>query len=272
MIGSRCDDFLVVQNEIIETNVACCKTPDILSCRKASIDPSLLGQASISLFGGAKVSFMGDINNNTRTFKYSDNNETEALFTYDPITKRMNGFIDVGERKFVLEFCGDQGHVVKEMDTDSMVEEEEHEDQASSISVTSDTSGEDYFSEMMSAHYDYNNDNQEDEDTSTVVTYSVQVYYTQELADSTSDIKDFLELVISETNEGYQLSQVPLRIKLHCAQKVNIPDSIKSRWSIWYLERLKPTIEEVKNSADVAVLIVNDFPRTCGQEYDFVYT
>jgi hypothetical protein len=41
----------------------------------------------------------------------------------------------------------------------------------------------------------------------------------------TADLNGFLQQVIDETNQGYENSGIPLRIKSHCPEKVDIVES-----------------------------------------------
>ena len=45
-------------------------------------------------------------------------------------------------------------------------------------------------------------------DTTTIVTYTVKVYYTPQFEAHTSDIKGFVDQVVQETNQGYINSKV----------------------------------------------------------------
>jgi len=104
-------------------------------------------------------------------------------------------------------------------------------------------------------------------DTTTVVTYSVQIYYTKEFAASTADIQTFTDSLIDTTNQGYINSKVPIRIKKHCTEQVSVADGMSSSATLNALQTLKPTLAEVRNSADVAVLYVKTFNTrsACGR-------
>lgn len=100
-------------------------------------------------------------------------------------------------KSFVIENCGNEGHVFKEIDISSMVDDEGyHEEELTGNFGTAES---EYF--------------ELEQDTTTIVTYSVQLYYTKDFAAVTKDIKGWTDLVIDETNKGYINSKVPLRIK-----------------------------------------------------------
>ena len=102
-------------------------------------------------------------------------------------------------------------------------------------------------------------------DNSTIVTYSVQFYYTADFAAVTPDIDGWIDAVLLETNQGYINSMVPLRAAKHCHELVNLPLEASSVM-LENLTTLRPTFDEIRNSADVAVLLVKEFKssKSCG--------
>ena len=50
-------------------------------------------------------------------------------------------------------------------------------------------------------------------DSTTIVTFSVMFYYTQEFEAVTADIEGFVDQIIDITNEGYINSKIPVRVK-----------------------------------------------------------
>merc|ERR1719175_494082 len=75
------------------------------------------------------------------------------------------------------------------------------------------------------------------DDTTTIVTYTVKIYYTKEFKAVTSDIDGFMDQVIQETNQGYINSKVPLRLKLLCHEEA--PGTFSSHNAINEFERIK---------------------------------
>ena len=152
-------------------------------------------------------------------------------------------------RAFEIEHCHGKTHVFKEMDMSQLGKDDENYSKAEIGNKFISSSG-----DMAT-------------DSTTIVTYSVQIYYTKEFADSTPDINTFTDSLISITNQGYINSKVPLRIKKHCTEQVSIADGQSSAVTLNALQRLKPTLKEVRNSADVAVLYVKTFNSqySCGR-------
>ena len=62
------------------------------------------------------------------------------------------------------------------------------------------------------------------EDNDTIVEYSITIYYTKEFKKATADPVTFAEQVLSETNQGYINSNIPIRAKLHCVIESEIAD------------------------------------------------
>ena len=61
-------------------------------------------------------------------------------------------------------------------------------------------------------------------DTSSVVTYSLKVYYTPQFSAATADIAGFVDHIVQETNLGYLNSGIPLRAKLLCTEIATLND------------------------------------------------
>ena len=252
IVGILGQDLVTIShNHDQSQETACCVGQNIKSCQVAAIHGTLLGKGKISLPGGIKVSFLNNIDNNPNAYNYGDARGTEVLIHYNPKTGGMQGTAMTHEGKsFVIENCGKQGHVFKEIDISSMVDDEGYD--ADELRGNFSTAADDADAT---------------EDTTTVVTYSVQFYYTKDFAAATADIGGWTDLVIDETNQGYINSKVPLRIKKHCAEQVSIADGLSSGASLDSLQRLKSSLAQVRNSADVAVLLVNRFASAtaCGQ-------
>jgi hypothetical protein len=58
------------------------------------------------------------------------------------------------------------------------------------------------------------------EDRDTIATYSVMVYFTPDFKALHPDVMGYVSEAISETNEGYANSGIPLRVELHCVEEL----------------------------------------------------
>lgn len=103
-------------------------------------------------------------------------------------------------------------------------------------------------------------------DRQSVVEYTVTVYYTRGFKASTADPITFIDQAIAETNEGYINSNIPLRVKLHCTVESDIPDYLADDDTINRFERLHNDNNEIRKSADTAILLVQAFNQrnVCG--------
>jgi len=248
--GTLGRNLLTVSNS--RSSAPCCQGSDIKTCNMVTIDPAVLGEASITLPDGLVLEFAGHVDGDPNAFDYVDNvHGSEAVLVYNPQKESLNGHAMMADgRSYVVEHCGTVGHVWKEIDVAHLKEDDDH------------SPDEDFNSFVASPI-----DERALSDNSTVVTYTVKVYYTAAFAASTTDIEGFVDSAVAETNQGYINSQVPLRIKKHCTEQTTISDGLSTSTSLDQLENLKPTFADVRGSADVAVLLVDTFdsPYSCGR-------
>ena len=99
-----------------------------------------------------------------------------------------------------------------------------------------------------------------EEDTTTIVNYSIMFYYTQAFEDATADIDGFLDQVVSIANTGYNNSQIPIRAKKFCSEKATI-NEIYGNWrmleAFWQMKDYDGSTTNLRNSADIAFLLTN---------------
>jgi hypothetical protein len=94
------------------------------------------------------------------------------------------------------------------------------------------------------------------DDNTTLVEYSVKIYYTAEVEADTADLEGFIQLIIAETNQGYINSNIPLRVKSHCPEKVtSIIESGNMEYLLEDLTNLNNDLAVTRDGADVAALI-----------------
>merc|ERR1711963_1081352 len=104
-----------------------------------------------------------------------------------------------------------------------------------------------------------------------IVTYTVMFYYTPEFAAATPNVGDFTDQVIAETNEGYENSQIPVRIQKFCTEQATVnEDDTSSSVILTAFRNMKSSLEELRNTADSAVLLTNDL-SSCGRGYLHTY-
>merc|ERR1719167_1267246 len=179
---------------------------------------------------------------------------TEATFTRGKSNNLIGNVLYSDGRDFTLEPCkAFKGcHVWMEEDETHWVDEEsvpETDEERKNAKVKN--------RQATSALIQQGRD-----DSTTVVTYSVMFYYTPEFASITDDIPLFVSQVIAETNQGYINSGIPLRIRSHCIAAATLHDHPRYITMINQFSQYKP-IDELRNSADAAALLVKKFD-SCG--------
>merc|ERR1739848_238167 len=90
-------------------------------------------------------------------------------------------------------------------------------------------------------------------DNTTVVTYTVKLYYTQEVEDDTADLQGFFDQVIAETNQGYANSDIPLKNQILCSEKIALAESGSAETDLAAF--LAMGASTVRDTADTAALI-----------------
>ena len=96
--------------------------------------------------------------------------------------------------------------------------------------------------------------------------YSIMFYYTAEFAAVTSNIGDFIDQVIAETNQGYANSRIPITATKLCQELATVPDQTDARALLREFKQMKGTVSELRNTADAAALLSVDISH-CGMAY-----
>ena len=151
---------------------------------------------------------------------------------------------------YVVEYCGQGIHVIKQLDVDNLGEDSG----VDSEEFEGDT---EFLRYLTPAERQY---------TTTLVTYTVKVYYTPEFAAVTSDIYGFIEQVIQETNQGYINSKVPLCVKALSSELATLNDVSSSSVMLSSFKTMKGKAEALRGSADAAALLVKSLDA-CGRGY-----
>ena len=193
---------------------------------------------------GVNVTFAGHIAGDTNTFRFVGNG-VEFIAIWNPADNGMHGNAWFYSRKqaFVLEVCGQDGHVWKTMSPNAF--------------------GEDLYqkSKDMNKPIEGNrNDNR------TFVIYYVKVYYTYDFAASTPSVLGFVLQMIAVTNQGYVNSNVPLVAKLLCIELTDIGEDESPYQMLSDFTNMKIPLNTLRGSADVASLLVNSLSG-CGIGY-----
>ena len=227
----------------------CCQDFNLLSCSQANIDPAVLGQTTLALPNGLTLTFSNMVEGSSTGYYYSGQGG-DAVISYNPDTGSMFAHASTyNGDSFVLEGCGDEGHVWKQIDVASLGDDE---------GVPLEEVGNDGVNGEL--HQRLVTDN------TTVITYSVKFYYTPQFQAVTPDIEGFVDSVVAETNQGYINSQVPIRVSKLCTELATINDESSARTVLSKFRTMKSSVAELRDTADAAALLVNNF-GSCGIGY-----
>jgi hypothetical protein len=236
------------------SELSCCQDDNLLSCQQVNIDQSALGDDDLYLEPiNATLAFEGMVENTNNSYHYG-NDDVDFVITVHIETGGIYGHAALADGgSYVIEYCGDAIHVLKELDVANLGE----------------NLGVDYVEEDSNTttvnRFKRSNDRGA-RDTTTIVTYTVKVYYTPQFAAVTADIQGYVDQVIAETNQGYVNSKVPLRVKAHCIEQATINDMSSASAILSAFRTMKGTVANLRGSADSAALLVRTF-NSCGIGY-----
>jgi len=228
-----------------------CNDNHLRTCLEiAEVQPQLvLDKEDISI-DGVDLQFHSTVEPTGYVYKNEDGDE--AVITISPKTGNMFGSLKTHDEKSYSIEKGRRGYVWKDFDTRSFKPE---------------------IPERSSAPKDVSKQKlvqQGVNDTTTVVTYSVMIYYTPEFAAATPDIEGWVDQVLAESNQGYVNTQMPVRITKLCIEAATINDMADTSDFISAFANMKGTTDALRNTADSAYLLAIDF-NSCGVGYLATY-
>lgn len=230
---------LITLKETRSAGSKCCSGNFIMSCSQADVNLDIIGADEITMPDGATLQFQKNIHGNPNSYLYSGNGG-EAVFSIslDNPLSIYGHFATTKGDSYFLEYCGKDIYIWKHLDTISISESPSliHNDMIPLGDVKPVI---------------------ESDDNTTIVEFSVKIYYTAELEADTADLDNFIAQVIEETNIGYIQSKIPLRIKAHCPEKLAIAESGDSFGLLSQLRALNNnSYSMTRNGADTAALLV----------------
>lgn len=243
-----------------------CNESNVVSCKKVWLDLGLLQTVeSITLPDGLKL--MLDWRDETHAVFHGvtkPNFGVEAVFSFNGST--VAGSLHTPEGAWRLEGTGDGywlwiqygNHFEEEDELEEDLSADMADDEEEPLDENLATSIKDAQEDLIS------NDKK---DKTTIVTYSVMVWVTPEFQSSFAspeDMNQFIDLLITETNQGYINSNIPVRVKLH---NVGVHPTLGDGPSKDNATRVKDLeaslpVEELHQCADAVVLLVKKF--RCG--------
>ena len=101
-------------------------------------------------------------------------------------------------------------------------------------------------------------------DNTTMATYSIMIYYTQEFADITEDVIGQVEHTIAVLNEGYANSEIPLTATIHCIEPAYFHDKGGSELIVDLHNLFGGDMDMLRRGADTAHLLSGLTTGYCG--------
>ena len=185
LLSSTSASFITMDSTDPAT-ISACRDPAVLSCQVVRVDAAALKEDKISLPGGFELVREDEPSEHSVTF--IDDKGTEATFSHS--NKGISGEIELDDgTMFALEPCSNfEGcHVLMEANLEVLEEEEKGEDVVYPPGERALS-----YPEMRAVSA---LQQQGITDPSTMVTYSLKVYYTTDFAKSTEDIPTFVDNV-----------------------------------------------------------------------------
>ena len=166
---------------IVKNSEACCNERQLSSCFMVTVDPNILRNGEDITING--IDFQFHNNPQPRAFTYHTETGDEAVITYNEATGSLFGSVKtVAGKSFAIEKCHG-GHVWKEFDVSTFAKSGKDD-----VLEPKLPNGLEVSQSQKSKNIAYDN--------TTVVDYSVMVYYTPQFAAITADIPGYVDQVI----------------------------------------------------------------------------
>ena len=221
-------------------DLPCCQDDNLLSCHQVDLDVNSLGDQDLELAPlNTTVQYKGLVQGSKNSYHY-ENDLVDLVLTVHNGDIYGHMALDNGD-SYTVEYCGDGIHVMKQLDVENLGEDNGEEDELDEEFA---------FQRALTP--------EDRKDNTTIVTFTVKVYYTPSFAAVTADIEGFVEQVIQETNQGYINSNIPLRVAAICIEAATIDDMHLSTDNdmLNAFTRMKGNVQALRGSADAAALLV----------------
>ena len=184
----------------------CCGEENLLSCSSIDIFPEILVNKKEINILGTKLYFSNRVE--PHGYAYKNNWQDEAVFTYNKKTGSLFGSFHIhGRGDFEVEKCHD-GHVIKQREKETVKENDIDDDIV--YGKTQPMNWVEYFWGTR--------------DQTSIATFTVKFYYTEEFAKSTFDIEGWTDSSIALINQAMINSLVPVRMKKFATEMAMIPE------------------------------------------------
>ena len=96
---------------------------------------------------------------------------------------------------------------------------------------------------------------QGEDDLTTMVTFTVKVYITPEVASAYPNATESLEYLKHILNEQYMRSEIPIRMKIHCIEETKTSEA-QGMITLDAFKKYKSSLDELRGSADAAAIFI----------------
>ena len=234
-----------------------CEEDTVISCTLVHIDLDCLNNDTL-VFNDTTLTFLDQPGNNSFTFSSEDGDE--ATFTLDEEMGAVWGHVELADsRDFIIEpldldTCPGC-HVLIEEDRSAFLPD--HKVAPPEFAeMRSDSALAKKVGDLIKKGKT---------DKTTMVTYTIKIYYTPEVRKSVKNIATMVENVVAQTNQGYENSKIPVRVKLHCMEETNVPEAQMNDLGVF--NRYKGGGNNLRGSADAAALLITHSDQWCGVGY-----
>jgi len=218
-------------------DINCCMSSNALACSEIFLNVDALGAGTIEFPFGISVDFSNMIVGDRPGYHYVSDS-ADVVLTYNAQTNGLHGHIATFDGKsYVIENCGQHGHVVKEIDIPGLGED---------VAVLEDVSNMEIYTGMVIPR---------SVESRTGNTYSVKFYLTTQFKANTPDVDGFIDQVLAETNQGYLNSGVDLTIVKHCVEETSLNDGSDFYDTFDAFKVLKGDVATLRGTADTAALL-----------------
>ena len=167
--------------------------------------------------------------------QYYERGQNSAVLTLN--STNIYGNLKVGGKLLTLD-SNTSGHLLAEDEDEEYSEEDEGDDEGDPP--------------------------EEATDFTTMSFISAMIYYTRDFASITADITGFVFSMLEAANTGFRASKVMMTIVPHCILETNLTEKFDRKAMMSSFQGSRGTMEELRGSADVAVLLVSNMNR-CGR-------
>ena len=239
-------DLLELTPDLDEETELACRGPEVITCNVARVNwEVIMKKENIVLPTGDLLMFrfvlkqhntsMGQSDHTDLSLVYEGKVGAEGVLTYTKETGAVYGTFEVGGLTFKMESLEDLTHVVWVQIDQSVFQDIEPRLEEVETELVPDMRQQEL--EARGAV-----------DTSTIVEFTITVYYTEEFKKTTADPLTFIDQVIAETNQGYINSGIPIRARLHCVIQSEIRDGLPAHITLAAFKQSQRSLTALRRS------------------------